>query len=42
MGCGLVREEEDIYQVINLVFKDLDDNSCKVRVKLLLEDNVRH
>lgn len=34
----LLREEEAIHQIINLIFKNLDNISCK----FLLKENVRH
>lgn len=39
---GLLRKEENIHQVINLTFKNLNNISCKFTVKLLCEENVRY
>jgi hypothetical protein len=38
----LLKEDEDGHHIINLVFKNLDNISCKSRQKLLLDENVRH
>lgn len=36
----MLREEENINQIINLIFKNLDNILCEFRVRLLGEENV--